>query len=74
MTREREPARAFRCGGELWKAAQEVAAERGESLSLVIRRSLAAYVKRHRSGLPERRSSSPAIPRQQRRDDDPVAG
>jgi len=39
-------ARAVRLPDELWNAAKEKAAERGESVSDVIRRSLERYVKR----------------------------
>ncbi len=42
------PARAVRVEDELWKAAQAIAAERGESVSDVIRQCLQRYVKRHR--------------------------
>lgn len=40
------PIRGLRVPDELWQAAQAVAAERGESLSEVIRAALARYVKR----------------------------
>jgi len=42
------PMRAIRVSDELWKAAQEVARERGETLSDVIRDGLTQYVKRYR--------------------------
>ena len=42
------PMRAIRVPDELWKAAQEIARERGETLSDVIRDGLTEYVKRHR--------------------------
>lgn len=66
----RDPLRSFRCPHDLWREAMEVAKERNEALSLVIRTALTAYVKRHRAGLPERRfGAAAAAPR---RDDDPV--
>lgn len=37
------PARTVRVDDELWSAARRVAAERGESVSAVIRRALEAY-------------------------------
>lgn len=40
------PARAVRVEDELWEAAKKKAAERGESVSDVIRRALERYVKR----------------------------
>jgi len=40
------PARAVRIEDELWNAAKTKAAERGESVSDVIRRALERYVKR----------------------------
>jgi predicted HicB family RNase H-like nuclease len=40
--------RAVRVPDDLWEAAQSVAAERGESVSDEIRRSLERYVKRNR--------------------------
>jgi predicted HicB family RNase H-like nuclease len=42
-TATRQPMRAVRISDELWQAAQAKAAERGESLSLVIRRALEHY-------------------------------
>jgi predicted transcriptional regulator len=36
-----------RVGDETWKAAQEIAAARGETLSDVVRRALERYVARH---------------------------
>jgi predicted transcriptional regulator len=39
--------RTVRVEDELWTEAQRVAAERGETLSDVIRDALARYVKRH---------------------------
>ena len=39
------PARAVRVEDELWHAAQERAAERGETVSDVIRRALLRYVR-----------------------------
>lgn len=41
------PARALRVEDELWEAAKAVAAERGESLSDVMRAALERYVKRY---------------------------
>ena len=41
--------RTVRVPDELWDEAQEIAAERGESLSEVIRAALERYVKRHSS-------------------------
>lgn len=38
------PLRAFRVADDLWHAAQERAAEEGETVSDVLRRALAAYV------------------------------
>jgi predicted HicB family RNase H-like nuclease len=38
------PIRTVRVGGPLWEAAQKAAAERGESVSDVVRRALAEYV------------------------------
>lgn len=40
--------RAVRVPDELWEAAQAVAADKGESVSDEIRRSLERYVKRNR--------------------------
>ena len=40
------PARAVRVPDELWRAAKEKAAERGESVSDVIRKALERYAKR----------------------------
>ena len=40
------PLRSIRVDTDLWRAAQAVAAARGESLSDVIRRALVRYVKR----------------------------
>lgn len=40
------PARAVRVEDELWHAAQARAAERGETVSDVIRRALERYVRR----------------------------
>lgn len=40
------PARAVRIEDDLWRAAQEKAAERGETVSDVIRRALRRYVAR----------------------------
>lgn len=42
------PNRVFRIPDELYRAAQDVAAERGESLSEVVRAALERYVKRNR--------------------------
>lgn len=42
----RTPARAVRVDDTLWQAAQVKAAERGETVSDVIRRALERYVKR----------------------------
>jgi membrane protein implicated in regulation of membrane protease activity len=39
------PARAVRIEDSLWRAAQEKAAERGETVSDVIRRALQRYVR-----------------------------
>ncbi len=39
------PARAIRVEDELWKAAQAKAAERGETVSDVVRRALERYVR-----------------------------
>ena len=39
--------RSVRISDEVWAAAQAVAAERGESVSDVVRRALAGYVARH---------------------------
>jgi hypothetical protein len=44
--RPSNPARAVRVEDALWKAAQERAAERGETVSDVIRRALERYTKR----------------------------
>lgn len=41
------PLRNLRVPDDLWDAAQTVAAERGESLSDVLRAALQRYVKRH---------------------------
>lgn len=41
------PQRAIRVPDDLWRAAQAVAKERGETLSDVIREALAEYVRRH---------------------------
>ena len=43
----RTPIRNLRVDDELWTAAQEIAAERGESVSDVLRAALRRYVKRH---------------------------
>lgn len=40
------PTRAIRVSDGLWHAAQEKAAERGETVSDVVRRALERYVKR----------------------------
>lgn len=48
------PARAVRVDDELWNAAMEAAAARGEYLSDVIREALARYVKRHIQNPPRR--------------------
>lgn len=42
------PLRSVRVEDELWTAAREVAKERGETLSDVVRDALARYVKRHK--------------------------
>lgn len=39
------PARAIRVSDDLWHAAQKRAAERGESVSDVVRRALGRYVR-----------------------------
>jgi predicted transcriptional regulator len=44
------PARAVRVEDELWNAAKAIAAERGESLSDVMRDALRRYVRRHSHG------------------------
>lgn len=44
--RATNPARAVRVEDELWEAAKAKAAERGESVSDVIRKALERYVKR----------------------------
>lgn len=44
--RRGNPARAVRVEDELWQAAQDRAAERGETVSDVIRRALQRYVRR----------------------------
>lgn len=49
------PLRSIRVDTDLWRAAQAVAAARGESLSDVIRRALVRYVKR---GVTERSGST----------------
>jgi len=41
-------ARTVRIADELWQAAIETAQQRGETVSDVVRRGLAAYVRRHR--------------------------
>ena len=41
------PQRAIRVPDDLWRAAQAVAKERGETLSDVIREALGEYVRRH---------------------------
>ena len=41
------PIRTLRVPDDLWDAAKGIAAERGESLSDVLRAALARYVKRH---------------------------
>ena len=43
--RPSNPARAVRVEDALWRAAQERAAERGETVSDVIRRALQRYVR-----------------------------
>lgn len=40
------PSRSIRVPDELWRAAQEIATERGETVSEVVNRYLARYVKR----------------------------
>lgn len=45
---ERVPIRAIRIPTEDWEAAKAVAADRGESLSQVVRDALDRYVKRHK--------------------------
>lgn len=42
----RTPIRGIRIPDELWEAAQQVAAERGETVSDEVRRALERYVKR----------------------------
>jgi predicted HicB family RNase H-like nuclease len=42
----RTPLRSFRIPDELYEAAQQKAAEKGESVSDVVRRALERYVKR----------------------------
>lgn len=44
----RTPIRGVRVSDDLWKEAQRVAAERGETVSDEVRRALERYVKRHR--------------------------
>lgn len=46
----RTPHRTIRVPDELWAAAQEVAAGKGETLSDVLRRSLERYVKTAKRG------------------------
>lgn len=41
------PLRNLRVPDDLWDAAQAIAAERGESVSDVLRAALTRYVKRH---------------------------
>lgn len=43
--RPKTPARAVRISEPLWRAAQERAAERGETVTDVIRRALERYVR-----------------------------
>ncbi len=52
------PLRSIRVDTDLWRAAQAVAAARGESLSDVIRRALVRYVKRGVAALATHRSTS----------------
>ena len=42
---KREPLRSIRVPDDIWEAAQKVAAERGESVSEVIRRALKRYAR-----------------------------
>lgn len=42
----RTPIRGIRIPNELWEAAQQVAADRGETVSDEVRRALERYVKR----------------------------
>lgn len=44
----RTPLRSFRIPDDLYEAAQQVAEERGETVSDVVRRGLTRYVKTHR--------------------------
>ncbi|GGO92584.1 hypothetical protein GCM10011584_29300 [Nocardioides phosphati] len=44
------PNRVVRVPDELWRAAQRVAADRGETLAAVIRRALEKYVRDHPFG------------------------
>jgi antitoxin component of RelBE/YafQ-DinJ toxin-antitoxin module len=41
------PKRGVRIADDLWRAAQRVAADRGETLTDVIRRALEQYVREH---------------------------
>lgn len=43
-------ARGVRISDELWQATQELAAERGETVTDVIRRALQRYVRVHAAG------------------------
>jgi phosphoribosyl 1,2-cyclic phosphodiesterase len=48
--RPRTPIRGIRVPDELWAAAQQVAADKGETVSDEVRRSLERYVKKVRRG------------------------
>jgi predicted transcriptional regulator len=41
------PAHTVRVDSELWRAAQTIAYERGETVSDIARRAIIAYVRRH---------------------------
>lgn len=49
-----QPKRGFRIPDALYESAQRVAAERGETLSEIVRRALEEYVREH-EGEPEER-------------------
>ena len=48
----RTPIRGIRVPDELWEAAQQVAADKGETVSDEVRRSLERYVKKATKGKP----------------------
>lgn len=56
------PIRTIRVGDPLWEAAQEVAAERGESVSDVVRRALERYVGRRLSSGGRPQAGPPLAP------------